>query len=198
LLNPDVPFAPNFYTVLPGATPVDTSITALGLGPPDISDDGVVTVTPGFTFPFPGGSTTSLSACANGYVWLGTNALGDFSPAVSTFLGSMARLAVCWNDQHCGRNITTIPNSGMYVNTDLSGGPGNGVTYVTWLDIGQFANAALSGLCDNTFQAAIHENGVVEFRYGAFNSWRTATNTIVGFSRGAVAAPANNPGSRDL
>lgn len=203
LLTPDNAAAPNFYVVTSGTTAPDTSATALGVAPPNTGDDSVVAHTPGFTFNFPGGSTTTFGACCNGYVWLGSNTTGDFSPTLAEFLGTpstnIARLAPVWHDWHGGRNLTSHPGSGMYVNTDLSGGPGNGVTYVTWKEMADFAvSATTQGISVNTFQCVIFENGNVEFRYGAMNGDRFGDG-ITGFSRGNVGGVAAvDPGSRDL
>ena len=199
LLTPDSSVAPTKYTVTAGSTPVDFSPTALGLGLPDISDEGVITVTPGFTYNFPGGSTTTFSAAANGYVWLGTNVLSDFSPTVLEVTNQMARMMPYWNDHHGGRNVLTHPGCGMYINTDLSGGPGNGVTYVTWKDVGEFAGpTTIGGVSVNNFQCVLFENGNCEFRYGSMTGWLRGSG-ITGFSRGGtVALPAADSGSRDL
>lgn len=203
LLTPNDPLNPTSYTVTSGTTAVDVSPAALGAGAPDISDEGVVSHTPGFTFNFPGGSTTTIAAAVNGYVWLGGSTASDFSPTVAEVLNQPARLIPFWNDHHAGRNTTTHPGSGLYVNTDTSGGPGNAVTYVTWKEIGEWWSGTIGtnnapGFSVNTFQVAIFENGNVEYRYGTFTGWRRGTG-IVGFARGGtVAAPAVDPGSRDL
>lgn len=197
LLTPDNPAAPNYYIVTGGTTLPDTSATALGGTIDSVADDAIVNETPGFTFNFPGGSTTSFSACTNGFVWLGTNTTTDLSPTVLEFLNSPARIAVAWMDQHAGRNTTTNPTSGMYVNTDLSGGPGNGVTYVTWNEIGQF-NSDQPGANVNTFQAVFSENGTIELRYGAISGMRGSA-VLTGFSRGGTTTtPCMDPGNRDL
>ncbi|HEX5053483.1 MAG TPA: hypothetical protein VFZ65_17020 [Planctomycetota bacterium] len=198
LLVPDNSAAPNYYTVTKGNYAPDLSPKALGYGSPDISDDGVVQETPGFTFYFPGGSTTTFSACTNGYCWLGSNTTGDFSPTLAEVLTSMPRFMPYWQDMHAGRNTLTNPGSGMYVYTDVSGGPGNRRTTVTWKEIGQFAGAATGGVAVNTFQLRMWENGNVEFRYGAMSSFHSGGG-FTGFSRGGSAAsPAVDPGSRDL
>jgi hypothetical protein len=198
LLVPDNNAAPNFYSVTKGTNAPDLSAKALGAGAPNTSDDGVVSETPGWQFNFPGGSTTTFSACTNGYVWLGSNTTGDFSPTLAEFLNSMARFCVMWNDQHAGRNTTTHPGSGMYVFTDNQGGPGTGRTTITWNQVGVFSNS-IAGYVVNTFQLRLHENGNVEFRYGAMNGWGNASASLVGFSRGGTATVlAADPGSRDL
>ncbi|MEO6596460.1 MAG: hypothetical protein ABIP94_17045 [Planctomycetota bacterium] len=198
LLVPDNSASPTFYTVTKGTYAPDLSPKALGYGTPNTSDDDIVTETPGFTFKFPGGSTTTFGACANGYCWLSTNTVGDFAPTLAKVLNSDARFMPYWQDMHAGRNTVTHPGSGMYVFTDLSGGPGNGRTTVTWKEIGQFAGAATGGQAVNTFQLRMWQNGNVEFRYGAMSSFRSGGG-FVGFSRGGTLTTlAVDPGSRDL
>lgn len=195
-LVPDNPAAPNYYIVSGGTTAPDLSPAALGAGAPNIGDDGLVVVSPGFTFNFPGGSTSTFNVDLNGAVFLGTG-VSDNSPTVLEFRNTTARLAAAWFDHHSGRNTTTHPGSGMYVFTDLSGGPGLGVTYVTWKEVGQF-NATQPGANVNTFQIVIQESGVVEFRYGAM-SGLNGNAVLTGFSRGGtVATPCVDPGNRDL
>ncbi|MBK8101661.1 MAG: hypothetical protein IPK26_31655 [Planctomycetes bacterium] len=196
-LFPDNPTTPSVYTVVGGTNAVDLSATALGGAVDSVGDDSVVTETPGFTFNFPGGSTTAFSACTNGFVWLGTNTVTDLSPSMLEFFNSMARVCMIWKDLHAGRNVTTNPTSGMYINTDLSGGAGNGVTYVTWLEIGEFSVAA-AGYSVNTFQCVFQENGTIDMRWGAMNGIQ-GNFCITGFSRGGTTTVlAVDPGNRDL
>jgi hypothetical protein len=209
-LTPDSVASPTLYTVTAGAIPVDLTVVS---GTANITDDGTVTHAMGWTFAFPGGSTSSIVACTNGYVHLAATAPGgDFSPTVLEFLGNTATtpypamIAAFWHDFHAGRNLVAFPLSGMYVNTDTSGGPGMAVTYVTWREVGEFATlggaAATSlptGISVNTFQVAIFEaTGVIQIRYGGFTGCRWGSG-ITGFSRGRVGGVnAVDPGSRDL
>lgn len=140
----------------------------------------------------------------------GAATLADSSPSVAEFLGSStsytARLAPFWYDFHCGRNTATHPNSGLHVLTDTSGGPGNYVCYVTWLNVGLYDSVAGTGIgghgvCD--LQCVIREfDGVVEFRYGRLpgyaSNFTSDTTAIVGFTRGNLGAPSVDPQSRDL
>lgn len=198
LMTPDNPGSPTTYFVSDTLALPDLSATALAGGPVSTANDAVLQHTPGFTFRFPGGATTTLGVCTNGYIWLGGNTLADPSPTRAEFLGSQARLAPCWFDHHCGANTATHPASGLYVRTDTSGGVGNRRTYVTWLEVGQTNGAAWSGYVVDTFQCIVHENGNVEFRYGAMNGLQSGT-PITGFSRGGTSgAPCVDPGSRDL
>jgi hypothetical protein len=67
-----------------------------------LTDDSTVARPLGFSFPFPGGSTTDIGVCSNGFIWLsGTQTNADFSATVAEFLGSVQatpRLAPAWRD----------------------------------------------------------------------------------------------------
>ena len=208
-LTPDNPAAPTRYTVTRGAFPFSTQ--QLNAAPDSAGDDAVVTRPLGFTFRYPGGSATSIGACTNGYLWLdGTTANADFSPTTIEFLGQTgnlpARLSPCWYDFHCGRN-TGIPNSGLHVRTDTSGGPGNAICYITWRQVGVFNSVVQSGTCVHDMQCVLREStGVVEFRYLSMPRYCANTGTqadivpaLVGFTRGfRNGAPSVDPQTRDL
>lgn len=215
-LVPDVYPGPASYLVMSGAPSVD--LTKLNPAPNSIADDAVVAFPLGFAFAFPGGVTGAISPCTNGYIWLdGVTATADFSPTVDELRGATAnlpaRLMPCWYDLHCGRNVATHPLSGLHVQTDFTGGPGNAVTYVTWFDVGVFnsvAGAGIGGHAVHTMQCVLFQvNGRIEFRYGAMPTFCANTTgtdpsnpAFVGFTRGriggAAGVPSVDPKSRDL
>ena len=212
-LTPDNPLAPNGYTVTATAGGYDA--TKVGAAPLSASDDATAVVNLGFTFRFPGGTTTQLRPCTNGYVWLnGTTTTADFSPTLGELLGastaSPARLMPFWYDFHCGNNTATNPNSGMHAVVDTAGGPGNAVCYITWSNIGVFNSVAgigIGGHAVHQMQCVLYEaTGVVEFRYGNMPAFCANTQTtnpshpgFVGFTRGRIGAIASvDPQSRDL
>lgn len=209
--TPDNVLAPNNYSVVAGATAVDLTKAT---GTPVQTDEGVtahVLATAGWAgnFNFPGGSTTQLSASANGFVWLAANTVADPSPSIAEWLGGAAsnypaRFAPCWSDWNGARNVSTHPTSGMYVFTDTTGGPGNAVTYVTWKETGQF-NVAGAGQSVSTFQAVFSElTGQVELRYDSMalagGEVLAAGLVVTGFTRGSLGGGLNctDSGSRDL
>lgn len=211
-LIPDSVAAPNHYTVVGGAPPVD--LTQVNAVPDSTADDGLVTHALGFTFAHPGGATTTIKPCTNGFVWLDAAMTAtDWTPSLIEWLGNTtatpyrARLAPFWHDFAANRNTTSHPNSGLHVKTDTGGGPGNAVCYVTWLEIGDF-NSVFSpgGQSVNTMQCVLHEaSGIVEFRYGAMSElWGSGVNGnlwngIVGFTRGRIGVVNSvDPQSRDL
>ncbi len=204
LFTPDSLVAPTSYAVTAGTNAVDLN---QALGAVNSGDDALTTETPPWLAPFafPGGTTTQLLACTNGFVWLGTTTAATANPSVANWLGGgatgyPARFAPCWHDFIGTRNSVTNPGSGMYVFTDTIGGPGNAITYVTWKDTGEFASvSATGGHSVNSFQCVFFEaTGQVEFRFGAMAL--RGGNAITGFTQGTLGAGINctDSGSRDL
>jgi hypothetical protein len=208
-LTPDNVAAPNVYTVSAGGGAYDP--TKVNATPSSTLDDALFTHALGFTFNYPGGSTTSVLAGTNGFVWLDSTMTDtDFTPTVAEWLGNTtaaprtARLAAYWADLNAGRNTVSHPNSGLHVLTDTSGGPGNAIAYVTWFNVGR-ANtlAANGGHAVIEMQMALFEaTGVVEFRYGnwpAVEGSGASGVSITGFTRGQIAGVNSvDPQSRDL
>ncbi|MEO6597876.1 MAG: hypothetical protein ABIP94_24300 [Planctomycetota bacterium] len=215
-MTPDNAAAPNTYAVTSGAPAPDT--TKVGVTALSIADDALVTYPMGFTFAFPGGSTSTILPCTNGFIWLDpTMTSSDFSAQIGDLLGSLAnwgaRLSPCWHDFNCGRNTGLNPLAGLHAVTDTTGGAGNNVCYVTWWDIGEFNVVSGTGIFGHTvwtMQCVLYEaTGVVQFRYGPMppvcsGSLATAGShpSIVGFSRGRIGGslgtPSVDPQSRDL
>jgi hypothetical protein len=211
-LTPDNAAAPNFYTVAAGGPAFDP--TQVNAAPNSTADDAVVTFALGYTFNYPGGSTSTIKPSTNGFVWLDSaQTSSDGSPTVLEFLGNTsttphtARLAALWHDLHAGRNTVSHPGSGMHVLNDTSGGPGNTVTYVTYANVGRFnTQSANGGHAVINLQIVMHEaTGVVEFRYGSMPTLTggalsgQAVHAITGFTRGRIAGVNSvDPQSRDL
>lgn len=113
----------------------------LGLG-----DDALATgMNLGFTFPFCGGSTTSVDVCSNGFVWLvsGSTTSADFSPTADEFLNGPARIAALWMD------LDARTTGGVYFDAL----PGKAL--VTWNQVPAFGMSGSS----NTFQLQLFPNG---------------------------------------
>ncbi len=222
-MTPDSAASPSFYIVTPGAPAPDTTKTNPAANV--TADDAVASVPLGWTFNFPNGSTSTIVASSNGFIWLDAamtdsafaavpgRLLGD--PVATTSLPpySGARLAILWKDLNMVRNVGLNPAAGLHVFTDTSGGSGNAVTYVTWWDVGEFnvvSGAGIHGHTNWTFQIVLREsNGVVEYRYGAVPAIATASTTtvgcfatVVGFSPGRIGGAAGvnsvNPQNRDI
>lgn len=222
-MTPNNVATPAFYNVTAGAPAPDTTQTNAAAN--QTADDGLATHPLGFTFNYPTGSTSTIIASTNGFVWLDpamtdtafaavvARLLGDPVAATSVPPYSGARLAILWKDLNMLRNVGLNPLAGLHVKTDTSGGAGNAVCYVTWWDVGEFnvvSGTGIQGHTDWTFQVVLFEaTGVVQFRYGnvpavATSSTTTANchATIVGFSPGriggATGTNSRDPQNRDL
>lgn len=210
-LSPDSANLPTYYDVDWGTTAFSLPLTRVST-----ADDALVTVALPWNVKYPGGpvgGTGTIKACTNGYIWLDpTRVAADTTPTVGKLLGgasSTSRLAPCWYDFHCGRNLVTHPTSGLYV--DITGLAGNRICTITWLDVGVFNSTTTgSGHAVHRMQCNIYEaTHAVEFIYGAgslmplYCSNGTTLNpsnpAIVGFSVGSLNAPSSfDPRSRDL
>lgn len=131
-----------------------------------------------FTLPYPGGSTTAIRICDNGYIST-TAANGiSYQPSVASFLGSaVPRWAPCWHD------FNPSGANNIYVNTAA------GVVRVTWLNVPNWAAPGGS----NTFQVVFNSNGDVDFIYNSMGL--NADPYLVGWTRGGNAI---DPGNRDI
>lgn len=218
---PDNSTAPTYYTVTGGAPPPD--VTQVNVSPNSIADDGIVSFPLGFTFPYPGGSTSTIVASTNGFVWLDpAQTDSGFAAVVARLLGdpavatgpqySGARHAIFWTDLNMQRNVGLNSNAGLHVKVDTSGGPGNSVCYVTWWDVATFNVVSGTGVQGHvvwTFQIALFESGLVQYRYGGVPAVVGASTVtvncygaMVGFSPGriggATGVNAVDPQNRDL
>ncbi|MBL8732993.1 MAG: hypothetical protein JNN13_11545 [Planctomycetes bacterium] len=209
-LVPNSAGTPLYYTVSNASTPVD--LGHLNATANSTADDGIVSHNLGFTLLYPGGSTSTIVASCNGFVWLDPAATSsDATPTLGEFLGTTfanrARLAPCWLDFHCGRNTTVDAQAGLHVQTDTSGGAGHAVCYVTWYKVGLFDTVLTAGQASHTVPCVLHEDsGVVEYRYGGMPRFCVNSNTsfdtlgaIAGWTRGRIGStPSVDPQSRDL
>jgi hypothetical protein len=136
-----------------------------------------------FTLSFPGGSTTQVRACSNGFLYLnGFGSDADYTPSVSEALSGGPRLFAFWTD--------LLPDSGTNINNVFfQADAPNQRALVTWRNVPEYGASGTS----NTFQLVLNANGRIEFIYRAATN--TQSSVLVGFSPGA-----NNrdPGNRDL
>lgn len=164
------------YTVQAGAnawyTPVAANLA--------LADDAVsAALTLPFTFSFPGGSTTQVRMCSNGFIWLnGASTGAEYQPTSALLVGGGAsRLAPIWMDLN--------PAAGGTCHFDVA--PGNAAVYLTWNAVPHFNSTA-----GNSVQLALFPNGVVEYRYRVLGSQTAAC--VVGWGRAGSAVPPD----RDL
>jgi hypothetical protein len=165
------------YVVTPGfgswAAPVAAPLT---MGDDTISPPQTLP----FAFPYPGGTTTALQICSNGYVLPQATAAttGQFAPTVAALLAGAARFAPAWSDWN--------PAAGGTVHFDVA--PSGQSAIVTWNGVPEFQQ-----MTANTFQAEFDAQGNVEYRY--LTVANVARQLQVGWTQGA---PARDPGNRDL
>jgi hypothetical protein len=173
LANASIRFAagPWGYTAVPGP----------GLDPgyssqiPGVGDDTIHQgLQLGFPFPFAGATVTSVDLSSNGYLWLASNALSDFTPSVVHLVGDDPRIAALWRDLDCTTGqvfFDAVPGRAM----------------ATWVAVPDFGG----GGARSTFQIELFANGDFALNYGSCN----ATPALVGVSEGHGAF---DPGSIDL
>jgi len=133
-----------------------------------------------FTFNFPGGATSGVRLCSNGFVWLdGTSTDFDDTPSALELSEGPARLAPLW----CNLD----PSAGGTIHFDTD--PNNQAVYCTWLGV---PAAGSTGTAGNTFQLVLRSSGVVELRYRLLAS--TPTGALVGWSpgNGALVTPSTD------
>jgi hypothetical protein len=157
-----------------------------------------------FPFSFPGAAApvTVLHACVNGFVHLGPTTLttGDFTPTAAEMHNLQPRLFALWGDWQAATNVTTNAASGVYFDVDPSGT----TVYFTWLDVAdRRGQVPTAGATTVNFQMAIHNSGVVEYRYRNHTAAATGVGVVmVGFSKGnlnVTGGPTSvDTGSRDL
>lgn len=165
------------YAAFAGAPSWFTPVSA----PIAMAGNGVSPAQPlGFSFPFPGGSTSAIHISSNGFVWAAPNFdNGCCVPTPGELLSLPARWAALWADLD--------PSSGGAVHFDVD--PPANAAYVTFVNVPEAGNPTST----STFQIAFYLNGTVDYRYQqcAVNSHVT----LVGFSPGNGA---RDPGAMDL
>jgi hypothetical protein len=191
LANSTISMTPNgdTYTVSSGNSaivpPATPPLTNASNGP--IGDDGRTATKPlGFSFPYPGGTTSSIVVTSNGNVFLDPansgSQLNSFSAFGSAgFLRGQPQLTAWWADHD--------PGVGGGVHLDIDTGGAVPVAYVTWNAVPEWNNPGSS----NTFQVAMFGDGRVEFRYSSCSP--SYVYGLTGFSGGWSM---HDPGSRDL
>lgn len=162
------------YTVADtGAAFVAPTGTALAL-----SDDSETTLALPFALPYPGGTTTQLRVCSNGFVSPAASNGTALSATASGLLQGQPRWAIAWHDFN-----PAGAGSGQVI-ADV--GPSE--VRVTWNGVNNF-----SGGGTGTFQVRFLPNGTVHFVWGAMTL--AGNGYGVGWSPGGVT---QDPGPLDL
>lgn len=147
--------------------------TNLGLG---LNSQAIVTLP--FSLPYPGGTTTQLQVCSNGYVSPGVPNVLQLLPSGSLLMQGNPRWAAAWT------LFSPVATSSSNVYFDAS--PTRAI--VTWSNVPIIASSLPS-----TFQIQFFPNGVVNVVWQ--NIAASSFATMVGWSTGGGH---DDPGSRDL
>ncbi|MBL8731620.1 MAG: hypothetical protein JNN13_04535 [Planctomycetes bacterium] len=169
------------YTVGSGPNAWYAPIAAsLGLG-----DDATTACNLPFTFSFPGGSTSAVRMCSNGFVWLnGSTTTTDYTPTTAELASGLARMAPLWMD--------LAPNLGGSCHFDVD--PSNTAVYFTWNNVPAYTSGTVGA--GNYCQLVLRNNGQVEYRYRQVPNQPGAL--VTGYSRGGQATPADRDLSASL
>ena len=140
-----------------------------------MSDDTTVAVSIPFALPYPGGSSSTLWVCSNGFVSLADNG-SPYTPSASGFLGGPRTWAALWHD--------LVPSTGM-VKVDT------GTPSVVRISYTGVPNYGASGTA--TFQFQFFSNGNVNVIYQGVGA--AGNEYLVGYTPGNNAP---DPGSMDI
>ena len=164
-------YANNAYTVGVG-TSTYTAPTGSTLV---LSDDSETTVNLPFTLPYPGGSTTSVSVCSNGFVSTASNGTA-YDPSVSSFLSGAPRWSALWHDLN--------PGVGGQVRVDSSATE----VRITFVAVPNFSGGGTA-----TFQWKFLSSGTVHEIYTAVTA--AGNSYLTGYTPGGGAS---DPGSINI
>ncbi|MBL8756363.1 MAG: hypothetical protein JNK15_23920 [Planctomycetes bacterium] len=148
-----------------------------------LGDDQVAANLPlGFSFPQPGGGTTAtIEASSNGFIWLGANGNPRCcNGEANKLLVQAPSICPFWTDLN---PAAAGPNGGVFFNAFPAAGSAPARAVVTWKDVPEFGQLNLL-----TFQVQIDSTGAMFFYYGPGLAMSNRT-ALVGFSEGNA-----NPG----
>ncbi len=174
----------SYFVTNGGGTYVPPSITATSLA---LVDDNEVAVALSAAMPYPGGSTSSLTVCSNGFVSVATGNGTNWVPTASEMLAMPQTVwAPCWHDWNPAE-----AGSGQIKFEEIAG-----IAYITWDNVESYAGAPTvnPGTMQIQFNVA---TGDVKYVYGLLSAVGGGTGdpTLVGYS---PAGPSAEPGSMDL
>jgi hypothetical protein len=142
-------------------------------------DDGTYTQNLGFSFPYPGGSTTQIDLCTNGFFYF-SNIGGNYAPYwpdVIEFLGAGPTFRPTWTDFYA-------PGGGTI---EVASSPTEFVA--RWVNVQEYGNPGNLGSFEVVFQAS----GRIVVNYGSITT--AGHDVLTGFSRGNGFC---DPGSIDI
>jgi hypothetical protein len=166
------------YTIAPGSGAPRYTHTVASLG---LSDDSVATFALPSPLTYPGGSTSALDICSNGYIWMQSpNTLADFSPTAAELFSNPARLCVMWCDG--------LPDAVNNVYAEAVGS----MVYITYNNVPIYGG--VGGNMDLQVQINL-ASGIIEVQYGAISCGNAS---LVGWTVGTAGPSVVDIGSRDL
>lgn len=162
------------YVMLPGIT---TYVAPTGAATSLVlTDDSETTVTLGSAFAYPGGSTSALTVCSNGFVSVATGNGTGFTPAVATFLSAPQSSWRSWHDLN-----PASAGSGQVKFEEVGS-----VSYVTWDGVFSFGTTN-----PETFQIQFDRaTGNVHFVWQTIGGF--GNGFLVGYSPGGASADSGN------
>jgi hypothetical protein len=170
------------YLVLPGVTSYvapSAGATVVTLG-----DDGEAPVALSAPFAYPGGSTSSLTVCSNGFVSVSSANGTGFTPSSTTLLNDPATSWRNWHDHN-----PAAAGSGQVKFEQIGA-----IAYITWDGVYDYQVPAPGPANANTFQFQFDTaTGAVHLVFQTMSALGNAR--LVGYSPGG---PSPDPGSIDL
>jgi len=143
----------------------------------NLSDDQEVLRSVPFALPYPGGTTTSLYVCSNGFISTASNG-NAWNPSVSDFLQDATRWCPMWHDLSPNQN----GSGDVHYNSNTQR------VVITWDGVEYYNSNATA-----RFQIQFWANGDVHYIYQSVASG--GNDYLVGFSLGNGAT---DPGSMDI
>lgn len=166
----------NSYVALPFGAYVAPTAAATNLA---LGDDTLTTVTLPGTMPYPGGVTTLLEVCSNGFVSAATGNGTPYLPNVGAWINSVAPRWGGWHDYNPG-----AVGSGAVLSEQV----GN-IVFITWNGVYDYL-----GTTPNTWQMQFDTaSGNVTFAWQGMSGG--GNGHLVGFAAGG---PSNDLGSLDI
>ncbi|MCC7065352.1 MAG: hypothetical protein IT456_21270 [Planctomycetes bacterium] len=153
-----------------------------------LGDDGQTSITLSLPFAYPGGSTTSLVVCSNGFVSTANGNGTNYQPTGQGLLAMPHTVYSCWHDYD-----PTAPGSGQ-VKFEEAGG----VAFVTWDGVYSYFGAG-PGTAPSTFQMQFElASGTVHYVFRTMDlvgGSNYGDTHLIGWSPGSATL---DPGSMDL
>lgn len=174
-----IPSAGGYFVFAGTAAYVTPSATATTLS---LADDQETTVPLSAAFNYPGGSTTTLAVCSNGYVSVAAGNGNAWTPSVSTFLAVPQTGWWNWHDYN-----PSIVGGGRVKFEQIGA-----IAYVTWDGVWNYQGTTAADA--NTFQFQFDTaTGMVHLVFGSMSA--LGNPRLVGYSPGGASL---DPGSVDL